>query len=506
MADSLTDVVALQQSGIFALGHEPSIRTLRTWTKLRKIPHYRVGHFIFYDPAEVAAHIRTKLRIPARGEERKPPVPPRSDAPPAAPGPSAEETEREPVKSDQPHERLPARLRFRRSEGFRILKYTNPSGSVAYRVSGWLRGTRIRRNFATRADAEAELQLLTVQATQADAELRTAVTRLTPTQLSETETAYQRIKDRPHSLLFYVEHALERFREPNECKKLGAAVNEYLAARRHEHDEKLLSTPYLENLERGLQELAKQSPELAVAELTGPHVVTFLELRHPSTKTFNNRRGVVSAFLNYCLQHGWIESNPLARIPARRVRRPRGAAKTFSAAQTREFMQALETFADGRFVVYFALAFFAGIRPGVPHGEMSRLTPSAVKLDEGVIEISAEVSKVREPRKIVIQPNLAAWLRAYPLDRFAIVPDHFQEARTKLTARFHLSHDVTRHTFISMFVAKFRSVGEAALQSGNSESIIRRHYLDSKSKAEAEDFFSIVPANRGTPGARAFAD
>jgi hypothetical protein len=50
-----------------------------------------------------------------------------------------------------------------------------------------------------------------------------------------------------------------------------------------------------------------------------------------------------------------------------------------------------------------------------------------------------------------------------------------------------------RHTFITMFVAKFRSLGEAALQAGNSESIIRKHYLDLKSKEEAEQFWSILP-------------
>ena len=36
-------------------------------------------------------------------------------------------------------------------------------------------------------------------------------------------------------------------------------------------------------------------------------------------------------------------------------------------------------------------------------------------------------------------------------------------------------------------------MGEAALQAGNSESIIRRHYLDLKSAEEAEQFFGIVP-------------
>jgi hypothetical protein len=33
----------------------------------------------------------------------------------------------------------------------------------------------------------------------------------------------------------------------------------------------------------------------------------------------------------------------------------------------------------------------------------------------------------------------------------------------------------------AMFVAKYRSMGEAAWQAGNSESIIRKHHLDLKS-------------------------
>ena len=49
-----------------------------------------------------------------------------------------------------------------------------------------------------------------------------------------------------------------------------------------------------------------------------------------------------------------------------------------------------------------------------------------------------------------------------------------------------------------MFVAKYRSIGEAAIQAGNSESIIRRHYLDLKSTTEAEEFFSILPKRAAT--------
>jgi hypothetical protein len=65
--NQLTDIVGLRLSGIFPKGKEPSIRTLRQWTKLRRIPHHRVGHFVYYDLSEVAVHIRTKLKVPARG-------------------------------------------------------------------------------------------------------------------------------------------------------------------------------------------------------------------------------------------------------------------------------------------------------------------------------------------------------------------------------------------------------------------------------------------------------
>lgn len=63
-----TDIVGLRESGIFPRGKEPSIRTLRDWTKLRRIPYHKVGHRVYFDAKEVELHIRTRLRIPARGE------------------------------------------------------------------------------------------------------------------------------------------------------------------------------------------------------------------------------------------------------------------------------------------------------------------------------------------------------------------------------------------------------------------------------------------------------
>ena len=43
--------IGLRVSGVFTRENEPSIRTLREWTKLRRVPYYRPDHFVSRDPA-----------------------------------------------------------------------------------------------------------------------------------------------------------------------------------------------------------------------------------------------------------------------------------------------------------------------------------------------------------------------------------------------------------------------------------------------------------------------
>jgi len=62
---------------------------------------------------------------------------------------------------------------------FIISEFTNPSGEIVFRVTGWLDGTRIRKNFPTRAEASAERQALEIQRLQAETGIRTTATRLT---------------------------------------------------------------------------------------------------------------------------------------------------------------------------------------------------------------------------------------------------------------------------------------------------------------------------------------
>jgi integrase len=390
------------------------------------------------------------------------------------------------------------------NSSFVISQFTNPSGEVVFRVAGWLDGKRVRKNFPTRPEAEAERQVLEVQRLQGEAGIRTAVTRLTDEQLHDAEAVFRRLAGQPHPLSFYVEFALANYREPVMRKLLAEAVTEFLVIKDHEREQDLISEPYLTRVKRDLVRLQKHFPAVSVAELTGPRLLGYFEARRAAHKTFNNRRGVVSSFLKFALQRDWIADNPLAKIPPRRIRRRRGCAITFAATQAAGLMAYVEEHYPTA-VPFFALCMFAGIRPCLRTGEILRLQPAHVKLDANMIRIDGEVSKVREPRNVTIQPNLAAWLRAYPLKKFPIIPANLQHIREKVAQKFPLAHDVMRHTFISMFVAKFRSIGEASLQAGNSENIIRKHYLDLKSTEEAEQFFGILPTKADATAAPAAA-
>ena len=76
---------------------------------------------------------------------------------------------------------------------FVISEFTNPSGEIVFRVAGWLDGKRVRKNFATRAEADAERQILEVQRLQSETGIRTVASRLEDAQLKEAEAVFAQL-------------------------------------------------------------------------------------------------------------------------------------------------------------------------------------------------------------------------------------------------------------------------------------------------------------------------
>lgn len=225
-------------------------------------------------------------------------------------------------------------------------------------------------------------------------------------------------------------------------------------------------------------------------------------------KTWNNHRNELASFFLWAgkkdlnTSRPWTFNNPtenLAAFSAKRVAEQRPDIATTSPEQTKELFTYLMTYKEGRLVKWFALAYFAGIRPSTDQGELAKLSrreDELINLTTGRIMLPADMTKTKDSRPIVISDNLKAWLKAY--EGFPIAPVNLKNDCRVIRKKFNLQNDETRHSFISYHIAVNRSIGDTALQAGNSERMIKKHYLDHHSKAQGLAFFSIVPGAVGT--------
>ena len=397
---------------------------------------------------------------------------------------------------------------------FKIARFTNPSGEEVFRLSGTLNGERIRKNFKNRADAVAERQKLTIRFHNEEPDGRTIFTTLTAAENQEAIAAFSMLKrsgsNRP--LSFVVSYFLNHYKEAAFSVSIAEATDQYLEQKSRDAQRRIITERQEKAITMELKKMVSHFEGRMINEITAEEIRNYLDSplgrskATPSLKTWNNRRGYISTFFKFCHTKRFVGENPILEVPQYRIKQARGTATTLSANEARELMHFLETYRgeqnttgtywgeEGCMVPYFALTLFAGIRPDYKDGEIAKLAPNDIRLGTSVIFIEPEVSKVNEKRSIQIQPNLAQWLQRYPISEYPIIPTRrFRDMWVSVRKRFKLSHDVMRHTFITMLVAKFRSVGDASLQAGNSEAVIRRHYLDIRTKEEAEKFWNIMP-------------
>jgi integrase len=395
----------------------------------------------------------------------------------------------------------------------KVTRFTYPNGSVAWRVSGSVDGKQIRKNFSDRTEALEEKQALEIRKTNGETHGRQMWVKITQEQHDDAWAALKRLKQAgsTKNLCFAVEFLLKHYREAAEQMTLGPALIEYLDEKSREQGRGIISDRQYKSLKFELQRFNRFVGDPVVGEVTPDEIRSYLNKEVTSLKTWNNRRGYLSTFFKFCVAKKYAGHDPVVDVQQFKIKHRRGTAETLSVEQVAELMTFLETYEGkvyrgkrwgrpGCMVPYFALAIFAGIRPDWTDGELGKLKPEHINLETGVIHIEPEVSKVNEKRSVIIQPNLRAWLEKYPVTEFPIVPKScFREMRADIRLKFNLGHDVLRHTFISMVVGAFRSVGDAALQAGNSEAIIRKHYLDLKSVSEANAFWRICPAGTSLP-------
>ncbi len=431
-----------------------------------------------------------------------------------------------------------------RCDGFKVSPVNLPTGRTVWAVSGTVNGSQIRRRFPTAAEAEAfrdqhdgilfgkgpskpPVRTHLADAEVQEAEAATALLKeahptatlfdavrfyhalfpvLGAESISTISGILSRLKETHPSrtLVDAIDFYLTHYRASVSDIQLRPALMDYLLERQREHEKRSLGARQFNSIGFELARLEKYfAAEKPLSSITGIELHEYLMKTFPtddsgtpsySNKSWNNRRGLLTTFFNYCIQRGWLTENPAQRVRVfRRNQLAQGEVAILSAAQAAELMAYVETFQNGRLVPFFAITLFAGVRPDWQHGEISKLTVDNFILDEKYLRLPRAITKTKKKRHTVLQANLLKWLERFPLKDHPIICANFKKLYPRVRKKFSLKHDVLRHTYCSMLVGKYRSVAETALQAGNSEQVLWESYLDLVPKAEAETFWNISP-------------
>ncbi len=374
-----------------------------------------------------------------------------------------------------------------------------------YLVQGWREnGKWQRRQFSDKSEAERFAALKRVAMENTGRSQQMILSTITQDQHDQAARAFDSLGD-AYTIGEAVEFFLKHHRSPDFTIRFDDAVKRYM----DEKERDGLRARTLQGIGWTLGLFCTATDNPFVHEVTAANVESFLRgLRakngtdKASRRSWEIHRGALSGFFTWSATPDAASSRPFAfsnpmdgirKFNARQVREEQSARPaTTSPADALRLFSTLTRWRNGVMIKPMAFLYFAGIRPD----ELKRMKgreAELVNLKTRTINIPANVSKTRHERQITISDNLAAWLTTFPGD---LIPTNFGDLSRKVRKHFELSHDEPRHSFISYHVALHRSIGDAALQAGNSESVVKRHYLHTHTREEGAEFSRIVPGKR----------
>ena len=161
---------------------------------------------------------------------------------------------------------------------------------------------------------------------------------------------------------------------------------------------------------------------------------------------------------------------------------------------TTDQMVSLLSIATPNIIPLITLGAFAGLRPA----EIGRLDWSAVDLNRKIIQLRAGQAKTASRRIVPVSDNLVEWLSPH-VGKGKIVDSYRVEQERRAIAKlldFKWPRNVLRHSFISYRIALVKSAGQVALEAGNSQEIIFKHYRELATEEQATAWFNIRPPGK----------
>jgi len=263
-------------------------------------------------------------------------------------------------------------------------------------------GRRQKRFFLTKSEAEGAVQRLKVRKENHGI----AAKLLTPTDEQQAQAALRLLREAglEVQLVEVVGDYIQRIKERNASKTLSEVWDSFIKAPR----KKPLGKAYLTSMKFAKKRMEPLHGTL-VADITSAQIEECLSGLSTSYQEATHIR--VQAVLNHAVDKGWLRTaNPALACD---IIHPNKTTEV-EIYSVEEIKTILTTTASlyPELVPAVAVMAFAGVRPDVEDGEITKLEWDHIILKDRQkrIEVPARITKTKKLRTIKVRPALASWL------------------------------------------------------------------------------------------------
>ncbi len=375
-------------------------------------------------------------------------------------------------------------------------------------------GKRFRKTFRSRVLAQEECDRCNYAAEAnhfAPYPLFTRQTSLSTEQLSFAENAYATIGARfpgensnAKILLDAVEYYVDlRARlEKQKDVELVKAIEEFISEKKKSGRR----DTYLKPLGYRIRPFAKIGGR--VCSVT-PQQITNFVTNTSDLQSQKSTRSNLYSFFSWALKKGYTLENPVERTET--IQLEESEPEIISLENCKKMLEFAKSYRDGVPIPYLVVGLFCGLRPD----EITRLEWKQIDLDQKLITIRGEGTKVRARRHVEIPEMATTWLETCKggklnpgrraLDalkraggyKARLILKRSQAGVTEAqTAALELPPwpaDGLRHTSLSYHLARGGDEGKTALWGGTSPQMIHKHYRGLVRPAECKEFWALLP-------------
>lgn len=265
-------------------------------------------------------------------------------------------------------------------------------------------------------------------------------------------------------------------------KTVPEVVTEFVNSKKRDG----FSKRYIEDCHARLNAFAQAFP-VRIADVTTGQIQAWLDKLKAGPRSRNNVRNLITTLFNFARDRGFLPKNE--RTEAESLTRAKVVESEIGILKPGQ-MAALLKHAKPDLIPFIAISGFAGLR----RAEMLRLNWEEVDLKENFIRVTPGKAKTGQRRLVLIQPNLAMWLRPNIRSKGPVCRNGKIPYRTTALAgdlKIAWPNNALRHSYASYRLAQCHDAAKVALEMGNSPAIIFRHYQQLVTPAEATAWWHL---------------